>query len=105
MKGNGISGKRKAAAIGMFHLNRSHKHPLFAAGTFIIRTTFQLFSDTEKALEKLPVLNSACFNLGLALLANNRDPDLKEAKTKWLSPERAVPVITLLESLQKPPIP
>jgi hypothetical protein len=65
------------------------------------------------------------FNLGLALLSCGRDaeglaayeqagkrfpdriesralPDLEQARSKWLSPERAEPVIQLLNSLKIP---
>ena len=79
--------------------------------------------DTQAALNKSPNLAPAEFNLGLALLANGQDTealaaydragkkypgeieatglsDLEAAKTKWLAPERAEPVIHLLHSLK-----
>ncbi len=81
-------------------------------------------ADTEAALGKQASLHFAAFNLGLALLACGRDaeamdayrraaeqfpqvidahglPDLEEAKKKWLTDERAKPVIQLLQSLKK----
>jgi tetratricopeptide (TPR) repeat protein len=80
--------------------------------------------DTEAALGRQPSLDIAAFNLGLALLANDRDEeavgayryageqfpdeidhsglsDLEEAKRKWLTAERAQPIIELLQSLKK----
>ena len=79
-------------------------------------------SDTEAALSKFPTLVSAAFNLGLALLACERDedalvayqrsadqfpgaiktevlPDLAEAQQTWLSENRAAPVIDLLRAI------
>ena len=79
--------------------------------------------DTQAALNKSPNRAPAEFNLGLALLANGQDTealaaydragkkypgeieatglsDLEAAKTKWLAPERAEPVIHLLHSLK-----
>ena len=79
---------------------------------------------TEAALDKDAGLDFAMFNLGLALLSCGRDEDaltayriaaerfpesidtlgledLKEARQKWLTDERAQPVIHLLESLKK----
>jgi tetratricopeptide (TPR) repeat protein len=81
-------------------------------------------TDTQAALSKRPSLDFAAYNLGLAFLARGRDAeaieayrraandfpdriadcglsDLEEAKKKWLSTERAQPVISLLESLRK----
>lgn len=81
-------------------------------------------ADTEAALGKNPSLDLAAFNLGLALLACRRDvdaleayrragqrfpdkidslalADLADARKKWLSEERAAPVIELLESLKR----
>ncbi|PWT85368.1 MAG: hypothetical protein C5B58_03210 [Acidobacteria bacterium] len=81
-------------------------------------------ADTEAALRKLPSLDPAAFNLGLALLAVGRDvealeayrragerfpqsidtnglADLEEAKKKWLGDARAQPAIQLLQSLKK----
>jgi tetratricopeptide (TPR) repeat protein len=83
-------------------------------------------ADTEAALSKAPPSDIAAFSLGLALLACYRDldalaayrsaaeqfpeqidilalPDLAEARRKWLSDERAEPVIQLLQSLRTPP--
>jgi tetratricopeptide (TPR) repeat protein len=82
-------------------------------------------ADTESALKKQPTLDFAAFNLGLALLACGRDADaldaymqaaknfpqaietlglvdLEEAGKKWLTEERAQPVIQLLQSLKIP---
>ena len=75
-------------------------------------------SDTEKALEIQPKLGGAPFNLGLGLLAKGRDAealdryrkavlefpkdiaaarkDVEEAVGKWLTPERAKPVLEIL---------
>jgi tetratricopeptide (TPR) repeat protein len=81
-------------------------------------------ADTEAALSKERTLDFAAFNLGLALLALGRDEDalaayraageqfpavietlgladLEEAGKKWLTNERAQPVIQLLESFKK----
>ena len=81
-------------------------------------------ADTEAALERDPALDSAAFNLGLALLACGRDEDalaayreaakrfpsvietyglsdLAEAQKDWLTNDRAEPVLRLLRSLQK----
>jgi hypothetical protein len=75
-------------------------------------------------VDKLPSLDFAAFNLGLALLAGGRDAealqayrhageqfpqsidinglvDLDEARKKWLGDQRAQPVIQLLQSLKK----
>jgi tetratricopeptide (TPR) repeat protein len=79
-------------------------------------------ADTENALKKQPALDFAAFNLGLALLACGRDADalnaytragekfpqaidlgladLDEARKKWLTEERAQPVIQLLRTLK-----
>ena len=79
-------------------------------------------SDTEAALAK-QARDGTAFNRGLALLASGRDSesliayrsaaetfapsidaaliDLNQARKSWLTPERAKPVIQLLESLQK----
>ena len=84
-----------------------------------------LFSDPENAIKKLPALDFAGFNLGLALLSCGREAealaayerasrqfpdkiealaltDLEQAKGKWLSPERAQPVVQLLHTLMPP---
>jgi tetratricopeptide (TPR) repeat protein len=76
--------------------------------------------ETEAALAKQPALDNATFNLGLALLANNRDDealaaykraketfpnaiethgitDILEAQKTWLTPERAEPIVRLLQ--------
>ena len=81
-------------------------------------------ADTEAALSKERTLDFAAFNLGLALLALGRDEDalaayraagerfpavietlgladLEDAGKKWLTNERAQPVIQLLESFKK----
>lgn len=81
-------------------------------------------ADTEAALSKESTLEFAAFNLGLALLAAGRDADalaayraagerfpesveklaledLREATKKWLTIERAEPVIQLLKSFQE----
>ena len=81
-------------------------------------------SNTEASLTNDPSLDFASFNLGLALLASGRDADalaayraagerfgksidrlaledLRDATQKWLSTERAEPVLKLLESLKK----
>jgi tetratricopeptide (TPR) repeat protein len=80
-------------------------------------------ADTEAALGKDPALDSAAFNLGLALLACERDAealaayqeaakrfpaaiesyglsDLAAAQERWLAKDRAEPAIRLLQSLQ-----
>ena len=79
-------------------------------------------ADTTAAVEKAPRVDFVAFNLGLALLACDRDAealaayrrareqfpetkvdlalgDLEEARKRWLSEERAKPVIQLLGSL------
>ena len=76
-------------------------------------------SDTEAALEKMPTLDYVAFNLGLALLACERDAealaaycrameqfptegeklgldDLLDAQKSWLSHERAEPFMRIL---------
>jgi tetratricopeptide (TPR) repeat protein len=82
-------------------------------------------SDTQAAINKDTNNGSAAFNLGLALLACNRDAEarvayrqaaerfpqgidhggmasLAEAQKTWLSPERTRPILDLLQSLAKP---
>jgi tetratricopeptide (TPR) repeat protein len=81
-------------------------------------------ADTEKALTRSPDLDFAQFNLGLGMLACGRDADaleayrrageqhphsiqrlglvdLAEAQKTWLTPERAEPVVRLLQGLRK----
>lgn len=89
------------------------------------KNDFSIFlSDTNEALRKNDKLDFAAFNLGLALLANNKDtealaayksagekfpdkieslgiPDLRQAPGQWLSEARAEPLTKLLESLLK----
>lgn len=84
----------------------------------------RFLSDTNEALVKNGKLDAAAFNLGLALMANNRDIealaaykmaaekfpdkieslgilDVRQAIGKWLSQARADPVLKMLESLTK----
>ena len=84
----------------------------------------RFLSDTNEALVKNDKLDAAAFNLGLALMANNRDIealaaykmaaerfpdkieslgilDVRQAIEKWLSHARADPVLKMLESLTK----
>ena len=88
---------------------------------YYMQNNFHSFlHDTETCLQKFP-LDFAMYNLGLALLANERDAEafaayrraakqypksinelglkaLRDATNKWLAPERATPCIELLES-------
>jgi tetratricopeptide (TPR) repeat protein len=80
-------------------------------------------ADTQAAIDAMPTLDSAAFNLGLALLACGRDADaleaygragrqfpgridelgladLDDARRTWLSEERGAPVIELLRTLR-----
>jgi tetratricopeptide (TPR) repeat protein len=81
----------------------------------------EFLSDSEEALRRFEDLAFVSFNLGLALLSVGRDvdamaayqkaaekypkeieehglSDLKNAEEKWLSPQRAKPIIELLQS-------
>lgn len=80
-------------------------------------------ADTQSAVAKFPALAHAAFNLGLALMASNRDSealaayeraaaqapleieklgllDLADAQKTWLSAERAAPIVQLLKGRQ-----
>jgi tetratricopeptide (TPR) repeat protein len=95
--------------------------------SYLLHDVGAFLNDTREALARDPLLSAAWFNLGLALLANGLDaealaaytraaiafqaeiegtglPDLRRAVGDWLSPERAKPIVDLLESMKPKPV-